>query len=318
MNEPAGPHNMDHHHLNHSESFENRFKHIIENIDDVIYEIDNKGSVTFISPAIKKIPGMEPEMFLGNTFSKLINADQRFMNERLNQLQKNKVLQGEYKIILPTGGIRWIRLVTKACFNNDIFIGGIGTLTDITELKRQEKQIGHFYRQQKLISEMSQVLINTSNLKAEVQRLLKLTGEYINVSRVYIFEDSTDGFTCSNTYEWCNVAIKPQINELQNISYSDIPSWKKILIKEGLIFSDNIEDLPNDLRNILEPQGIKSLLIFPLNYYGAYRGFIGFDECILHKDWSEGEFFLLRTIANLLSGAFERQLLLKLIEASGT
>ncbi|NJO69628.1 MAG: hypothetical protein HC830_10390 [Bacteroidetes bacterium] len=49
--------------------------------------------------------------------------------------------------------------------------------------------------------------------------------------------------TTSNTFEWCNQEVTPQIENLQEIPYEIIPSWKSIIQKEGLIFSQDISKL---------------------------------------------------------------------------
>lgn len=297
-----------------SDLHEARFQHLVENINEVVYEIDKNGSVLYVSPAIKNLPGVNKEMFLGGSFLKLINADQRFMEERMKQLKKNKTLLGEYKIELPEGNTRYLRFFTRACFKNGEYTGGVGTIRDITEFKQQEKRLSHLYRQHKLISAIAQLLTHSKNMEAELSSILKLTGEHLNVSRVYIFEDNAEGTASSNTFEWCNIGIVPQADELQNIPYSVIPSWKKILEKEGLIFSDHIDELPEDLIKVLEPQGIKSLLVYPIVTNGNFLGFMGYDECNIHRDWSEGEFFMLKTLANLIAGVFERRSLMQKLE----
>ena len=96
-------------------------------------------------------------------------------------------------------------------------------------------------------------------------------GKYTDVSRVYIIIDSSDGKTSSNKYEWCNIDINPQINDLQDIPYDEIPSLRKFLIEEGMVYSENIHDLPDDLRAILkEFANIISGNIRPYDLFGRY------------------------------------------------
>ena len=50
-----------------------------------------------------------------------------------------------------------------------------------------------------------------------INEILASVGKQMNVSRVYIFENSLDNQFCSNTYEWCNEGVVPEIQNLQNI-----------------------------------------------------------------------------------------------------
>lgn len=134
-----------------------------------------------------------------------------------------------------------------------------------------------------------------------------MLGEHTQVSRVYIFEDSKDGLSTSNTYEWCNHNISAQITALQEVPYEYIASFPEMLNRDGRIFSTNIKELPADVYEVLAPQQIQSLLIYPLIVEEKRYGFIGFDECTRVKHWELDELELLRSISGIISGAFERQ-----------
>jgi signal transduction histidine kinase/DNA-binding NarL/FixJ family response regulator len=179
-------------------------------------------------------------------------------------------------------------------------------MIDITERKNNELKIARNLRQQEILSEISLNYNSLQDFDEKTNETLRIIGEHTQVSRVYIFEDSTDGLLTSNTFEWCNTDILPQINELQNIPYTMIQSWKPILLEKGIIHSENIAELPQDLRDILEPQSIQSIVVLPLIQNGNFFGFIGFDECTHHREWSKSEIELLRTISNILSNAYLR------------
>jgi PAS domain S-box-containing protein len=184
-----------------------------------------------------------------------------------------------------------------------------GPYSENLRIKETERMLQHQLNQQKLIADISQVL-NSAGYYSKLDQMLRKLGEHTGVSRVYIFEDSEDGLTTNNTFEWCNEGIVPQISELQGIPYDIIPSWKKILIEDGRVFSENILELPADVLAILEPQGIKSILVFPLYAEGRFIGFIGFDECTRNKEWRSDELDLLKLISNILSNAIERRIML--------
>ncbi|HPF06753.1 MAG TPA: PAS domain S-box protein, partial [Spirochaetota bacterium] len=107
----------------------------------------------------------------------------------------------------------------------------------------------------------------------------------------------------------CNAGIDPQIDELQDIPYDTIPSWKKILEKEGRIYSENINALPSDLVEILAQQEIISLIVYPLVIEHKLQGFIGFDECRQNRRWSDIELEILKTTSGIISSSMERNFL---------
>ncbi len=180
----------------------------------------------------------------------------------------------------------------------------------ITEAGILRHQIRTALAQQKLLSEISFDLTRIDlHFGEKINQTLRKLGEFLNVSRIYIFEDSPGKESTSNTFEWCNEGIEPMIEILQDIPYSIIPSWWEILDRDGRIFSRDIREFPEDIRAILEPQHIKAILVYPLRLAGNRHGFIGFDECVMNRNWEETTVELLRTISNLLSNEFERRMI---------
>jgi signal transduction histidine kinase len=168
-------------------------------------------------------------------------------------------------------------------------------------------ELQHSLRQQELVSEIALGMNTLEDFSVRVNRALQQAGEHTGVSRVYVFEDSADGDSCSNAFEWCNKGIEPQLEQLQEFPYSITPSWKRTMQEKGRIYSENIEELPDDIRLALEPQGIRSIVVYPLFVKQRFFGFIGFDECVRFKEWSRQELELLRTISGIIAGSYERR-----------
>ncbi|NPA37147.1 MAG: PAS domain S-box protein [Chlorobi bacterium] len=156
--------------------------------------------------------------------------------------------------------------------------------------------------------QISSVLMADMPLDKKLMEVLKTLGEYIDVSRVYIFENFDENRKCRNTYEWVNDGVVPQRNKLDDIDYNDYPYWKKILIEKGSIVVSNIrEQLPESCWDILESQDILSVIAFPLWVNGEFWGFIGFDECSFEREWIPFEVNILNVTAQLISNAIENQ-----------
>ena len=123
-----------------------------------------------------------------------------------------------------------------------------------------------------------------------------------NVSRVYIFENDEDNTHCSNTFEWCNRDIPPEKDNLQNLSYeTDIPNWQAVYDKNGMLYCTDITELDPVIRDVVEPQGIRSMLHCAILDQGVYRGFVGFDECTANCFWTPGQVSALQFLAEMLA-----------------
>ncbi|HCT30370.1 MAG TPA: hypothetical protein DIW31_06475 [Bacteroidales bacterium] len=187
-----------------------------------------------------------------------------------------------------------------------------GTLSDITFQKevemehiRHREELMRNLALNELLSEISYILNTNEDFTTKINEVLVKLGQFTNVSRVYIFENSPNQKTTSNTFEWCNEGIESQKDNLQNIPLDMILEW--IEGKEYYFSNDFLSDMPSDLAELMISQGIKSCLIFPLQEEYNLFGFIGFDDCNQPKEWDKLEIELLKTIANLISFSFERE-----------
>ena len=156
--------------------------------------------------------------------------------------------------------------------------------------------------QDTLVRYAFQRLYASSDVEQSVNDILKLVGEKMNVSRVYVFENSDDNRYCSNTYEWCNQGIPAEIDQLQNISYeADIPGYEENFNEEGIFYCPDVTVLPKAAFEIVDAQGIKSMLQCAIREGGVFRGYIGFDECVEQRLWTKDQIRTLSYFSEMLS-----------------
>ena len=153
-----------------------------------------------------------------------------------------------------------------------------------------------------LVRFVFQSLYESRNIDATIEELLSFIGTHFNVSRVYIFENNDDNTCCSNTFEWCNVGIHPEKENLQSVSYiTDIPGWPDVYDEKGIFYCTDITALEPPVRAIVEPQGIKSMLHCAIMDRGVFRGYVGFDECTTNRLWTQGQVSVLEFLAQVLA-----------------
>lgn len=145
-------------------------------------------------------------------------------------------------------------------------------------------------------------LYQSEQVEETMERLLEIIGRSYDVSRVYIFENSEDGAYCSNTFEWCNGGIEPQMSRLQKLSYhDDLEDYDRVFEKKGVVYCADISTLRPNMRKVLEPQGIRSMLHCAMLDEGEFTGFIGFDECRENREWSPGQVDTFMLTADIFS-----------------
>lgn len=145
------------------------------------------------------------------------------------------------------------------------------------------------------------VLYSADDINHAISHILEVIGSQYRVSRAYIFENSSDNLTCSNTFEWCNIGIKSEINNLQNVQYKDVANHQSKFNSQGIYYCSDIASSHLGNVSVMKPQGIKSLVHCAIIENGIFRGFVGFDDCSSTRTWTKEEISILSFISKVLS-----------------
>lgn len=139
-----------------------------------------------------------------------------------------------------------------------------------------------------LSQKVFEILYRTPDTDRAINDILGLLGDSFGVSRVYIFEDTPDHLFCSNTYEWCAPGIRPEIQNLQKVSYEqDLGGcYLKNFDEEDLFYCPDISLLAPPQQSLLARQGIFAMLQAAIRENGTFQGYLGFDECTQTLEWS--------------------------------
>ena len=129
---------------------ERRYRDLVENLNEVIYSLDENGIVTYISPVIESLYGYSPSEIIGKNFLEYIVEDDResaieYFRNSLRGIHKPV----EHRLVTKDGRIRWFRLSERTIYEDGRAVGTSGVLTDITELKSADESLReseHRYR----------------------------------------------------------------------------------------------------------------------------------------------------------------------------
>jgi two-component system cell cycle sensor histidine kinase/response regulator CckA len=119
---------------------EQKYRELVERINDAIYAVDENGIITYMSPAAEQMTGYTVDELVGHHFSEFI------YDEDLPGLQESfrRSLSGisepyEYRIRTKDGRIRWVRSHGRSILSEGKLSGLRGVLSDITDRKRAEE-----------------------------------------------------------------------------------------------------------------------------------------------------------------------------------
>ncbi|MBO8138643.1 MAG: diguanylate cyclase [Desulfotomaculum sp.] len=216
-------------------------------------------------------------------------------------LKIKKHMTYEETLTLSAGKRTWLTTLTPVLEKGKVKYL-VGSSKDITLQKQAEEELKKRLGYEKLISSVSYLALQERSLEVFLTKSLHLLGEGIEVSRVYLFEADWVKETVSNTFEWTAPGITPQKENLQEIPVAEFTWWVDRLKNREVINYKDIEDIPDEkTKEILRSQEIKSLLVLPVYLEGDLYGFIGFDDCLKNREWSEADINLLQLTARIIS-----------------
>lgn len=156
-----------------------------------------------------------------------------------------------------------------------------------------------------VISVVLKACFQTIDAAEAINQILRIAGQYLNVSRSYIVEDLFNEYT-SNTYEWCNEGVESVIRYLQNIKKSE-HNYDEIVEVGKCIYDDTQTISEGPFRESLEMQNIKAIAILPLYCGNQPIGYVGFDDCKQSRKWTKYEIQVLEQISSILASLLEKR-----------
>ncbi|MDP2853308.1 MAG: PAS domain S-box protein, partial [Smithellaceae bacterium] len=152
--------------LKKSESPE-KYRSLVENIRDVIYELDDQGVVLYISPAVRDLLGYDSAEITGKNFIGLAHKDdQSSLTEWFSELRKGKESPFEYRIIDKSGEYKWAQTRVRPIMEGGQFKGARGILIDVTTQKRAEAALRESEDRYRELNDVLPISISTFEVDA--------------------------------------------------------------------------------------------------------------------------------------------------------
>ncbi len=184
---------------------------------------------------------------------------------------------------------------------------------DITNRKQTQAALKYREAILQAVSLAAEMFLKSASWEQNIQEVLERLGEAAEVSRVYIFErrlSETGVSLVSQQYEWARTGIPPQIDnpDLQNLDWraAGYVRWEDAFEQRRVIFGA-VREFPESERELLTAQDILSIVVMPVFIEDDLWGFIGFDECVHERHWSEAELDALRAAADIFGAALTRR-----------
>lgn len=166
-----------------AQEIEKRYRQLVENASDMIFQTDAKGTFTLINPGALRSTGYSETEIIGKQYLDLIRPDYREKVARFYGLQfvkKMPVTYSEFPLMTKHGMTLWLWQSTQLIMDGEDIIGFQCIARDVTERKEAEDRLNRAYRLQRQLLETAATgifVVNTQFVITMVNdQFCKITG----------------------------------------------------------------------------------------------------------------------------------------------
>ncbi len=122
---------------------ERRYRELVESLRDVVYVVDDRGRLQFLSAAVTGVLGYDPSELTGRPFAEFLHEEdrRRALAMLKEALATGEARSAELRARAKSGEVLWFHATGRVMRRRD---GGTeirGMITDITDLKRAEEAL---------------------------------------------------------------------------------------------------------------------------------------------------------------------------------
>ncbi|MDD1750347.1 MAG: PAS domain S-box protein [Methanothrix sp.] len=307
---------------------EEKYRHLVENLNDVIYTMDSQGYITYISPIIEKLSGYSANEVIGQHFSRFVPPeDLPGLNESFQHSMQGEIEPYEFRIVHKSGHMCYVRTSSRLLLQENQKLGLSGVITDITDRRHAEEALSNKDRLLQGVALATNILLTETDLDSAINQTLELLGSAAKVDRVYIFrnhQSETGDHFASLHHEWVKDVVTPLMENQdfpnfaiqgvasQNItmrSFAYHPALRRWYetMSSGCLIKGLAHEFPEPERVMLESRQVKSLLAFPILLEDLFWGFVSFEDCHCQRIWTGADVSILHASVASIGGAIIRK-----------
>jgi len=294
---------------------EEQYRLLIENAQEAILVVQDK-LLVFYNPMMCSLTNYTEEELRNIHITSLVHPDDiKLIYNIYDQVSIHHDHKPEqklqFRLVRKDGSVFWIEF-SYVIIQWKGAPAGLLFIKDIN-LQKQNEEL------KELLIKISNTYINASldDFSTTINSSMREMCEFVSADRAYVFEYRWDSNTCCNTFEWCAEGITPEISNLQSVDLDLLPDWVNTH-KAGMPLNVSdvlVLDSTNGVRQILEPQGVLSILTIPMMDGDKCIGFVGFDYVKSKHNATEKESDLLLVFSQMIVNLTNRKVSNELLQS---
>lgn len=146
-----------------------KYRTIVENLDDIIFTLDTGGKITYLSPNVQKVIGFSVSEAKGKDLTDFASPEMKDeVLQFINRILSGEEIATEFTVRNSKGKDLWMRLNARPVKEGDEITSIHGLLTDITERKLAEDALIESERNYRALVENLMEIIYTLDTDGKV------------------------------------------------------------------------------------------------------------------------------------------------------
>ncbi len=142
-----------------------RYRTLVDNVNDLIYTVDLDGRFTYVSPALKRVSKYDPAEVIGRPALDFVHPDDRPLAERaVAAALCGDSTPYEFRVIDKDGVVHYVRASSSLLQKREQAVGLVGIMTDVTSYHEMQRTRREHDVQVRLIMESIPVPIVITRL----------------------------------------------------------------------------------------------------------------------------------------------------------
>lgn len=129
--------------INQLKESHEKYQNLVENINDIIYELDSEWRFKYVSPSVEAITGFKPEHYIGKSFIEVVAMeDVERVKARYDDFMETKKIQTiDFRVNNTKDHVVWIHISGRPIIEDGEIKGSRGIAMNITKQKEIEAQL---------------------------------------------------------------------------------------------------------------------------------------------------------------------------------
>ena len=205
---------------------EEKYRALVENLNEAIFSTDLEGKLTYISPTIERFTHFQAAELIGRNFDQFVHPDDLpGLQERFRGVLQGEIKSHEYRLIDKGGGIIHVRSHSRPIYQDGRPLGITGLLEDVSERRRVEDALRESEERFRTLFENATIGIYRTTPDGRIllanPALVRMLG-YISFKELKRRNLETEGFIPEFPRSRFHLLIKKQ-GEVQGVE----SAWKR-------------------------------------------------------------------------------------------